>query len=55
MLFREIIAVYSEKLTTPITTICGQNAELKEMVQKSYHSALKSEDVHERTYRCLNL
>jgi hypothetical protein len=28
MLFREIIAVYSENLQKPINTLCGQNAEL---------------------------
>jgi hypothetical protein len=28
VLFREIIAVYSENHTKPINTLCGQNAEL---------------------------
>jgi hypothetical protein len=28
MLFRVIIGVYSEKLSKPINTHCGQNAEL---------------------------
>jgi hypothetical protein len=28
MLFREIIAVYSENHTKPIDTLCGNNAEL---------------------------
>jgi hypothetical protein len=28
MLFREIIAVYSENHTEPIHTLCGQNAEI---------------------------
>jgi hypothetical protein len=28
MLFREIIAAYSENYTKPINKLCGQNAEL---------------------------
>jgi hypothetical protein len=28
VLFEEIIAVYSENLTKPVNTLCGQNAEL---------------------------
>jgi hypothetical protein len=43
MLFREIIAVYSENHTRPINTLCGQNAEL--LIVKpgtsSYHWVLK--------------
>jgi hypothetical protein len=31
MLFREIIAVYSENHTKPINTFCEQNAELKQV------------------------
>jgi hypothetical protein len=44
MLFKEIIAVYSENHTKPINTLCGQNADL--LIIKSggthhYHRALK--------------
>jgi hypothetical protein len=28
MMFEKIIAVYSEKHTKPINTLCGQNAEI---------------------------
>jgi hypothetical protein len=38
-LFKEIIAVYSEKDIKPINTLCGQNAELfvKVGVTYGYH------------------
>jgi hypothetical protein len=47
MLFREIIAVYSEKNTKPIhnTMLCSQNAKLLNVKvgdTHSYHHALKS-------------
>jgi hypothetical protein len=32
MLFKEIIAVYYENQTKHIDTLCGQNAELKQVV-----------------------
>jgi hypothetical protein len=38
MLFREIIAVYSENGMKPINTLCGQNAELLNVkVDGAYH------------------
>jgi hypothetical protein len=43
MLFKEIIAAYSENHMKPINTLCGQNADL--IVEAggtySYHWALK--------------
>jgi hypothetical protein len=45
MLFREIIAVYSENHTDHTNTLCGQNAELSIVETDgaySYHWALKS-------------
>jgi hypothetical protein len=45
MLFKEIIAVYSENHMKPINTLCGKNAELlivKEGGTYSYHYALKN-------------
>jgi hypothetical protein len=49
VLFREIIAIYSENHTKPIYTLCGQNAEL--LILKvggtySYHWALKVQGSH---------
>jgi hypothetical protein len=44
MLFKEIIAVYSENYIKPINIICGQNAELQIVEASgtySYHWALK--------------
>jgi hypothetical protein len=44
MLFKEIIAVYSENHMKPINTLCGQNAELlivKECGTYSYYEASK--------------
>jgi hypothetical protein len=45
---REITAVYSENHTKPIHTLCGQNAEVLNIITRgrpiyrhSYHSALK--------------
>jgi hypothetical protein len=44
MLCREIIADYCENHTKPINTLCGQNAELLNVIASStysYHRALK--------------
>jgi hypothetical protein len=44
MLFKEVIAVYSDSHTKPINTLCGQNAELliiKAGGTYSYHWTLK--------------
>jgi hypothetical protein len=44
MLFKKIIALYSENHTKPLNTICGQNAELlnvKACGTYSYHWALE--------------
>jgi hypothetical protein len=45
MLFKEIIAVYSENHTKPLNTLCGQNAELLVIIKVggiySYHWGLK--------------
>jgi hypothetical protein len=45
MLFREIMAGYSQNLTKPITTLCGQNVELLIIIAcntYSYHWTLKN-------------
>jgi hypothetical protein len=44
MLFKEIIAIYSENLTKHINTLCGRNAEMlnvKASGTHDYHLALK--------------
>jgi hypothetical protein len=44
MLFREIIAVYSDNHTNPMNILCGQNAQLFDIKvdgMYSYHWALK--------------
>jgi hypothetical protein len=44
MLFREIIAIYSENHMKPINTLCGQNVELVNVWAGgtySYHCAWK--------------
>jgi hypothetical protein len=46
MLFKEIIAVYSENQRKPINALCRQNAVLRVLIAKSdgtynYHSVLK--------------
>jgi hypothetical protein len=38
MLFKEIIAVYSENHTKPINTLCGQNIELLNLKVHGAHS-----------------
>jgi hypothetical protein len=46
VLLKDIIALYSEKHTKPINTLCGQNAELltvKAGGKYMYHRVLKSE------------
>jgi hypothetical protein len=42
-LFKEIISVYSDNLTKPLNTLCGQNAELSTLKTGgtyTYHYAL---------------
>jgi hypothetical protein len=44
MLFKKIVTVYSENHTKPMTTLCGQNAELVFVEvggTYSYHWVLK--------------
>jgi hypothetical protein len=48
MLFKEVIAVYTETNAKHICTLCGQNAELLNVKAGGtyrYHSALKFKEI----------
>jgi hypothetical protein len=48
MLFREIIAVYSEYHTKPMNTLCGPNAEILNVVVITSSTSVALKNVHKR-------
>jgi hypothetical protein len=57
MMFREIIAVYSDNNTKPINTLCGQNSRVTKRESRRYtqHSAVESEDNNEFSISVVDL